>query len=78
MHRITEKGDIRVQYPDIQNRWTFHPDALTILSLETEFKSNDIVEICSDLKRVKTFQKGHGEWTDQMKEVSVEMHIICY
>ena len=29
VHRITERGDVRVQYPGFANRWTFHPAALT-------------------------------------------------
>ena len=29
VHRVTDKGDIRVQYEGCSNRWTFHPDALT-------------------------------------------------
>ncbi|CAD5122217.1 DgyrCDS10668 [Dimorphilus gyrociliatus] len=66
VHRITDKGDIRVQYPDIQNRWTFHPDALTLVSVSNRFKTNDVVEINNDMRIVKQFQKGHGEWTDQM------------
>lgn len=29
VHRITEGGDVRVQYPGFANRWTFHPGSLT-------------------------------------------------
>lgn len=29
VHRITERGDVRVQYPGFANRWTFHPASLT-------------------------------------------------
>ena len=29
VHRITERGDVRVQYEGCGNRWTFHPGALT-------------------------------------------------
>ena len=29
VHRITERGDLRVQYPGVANRWTFHPAAVT-------------------------------------------------
>lgn len=29
VHRITERGDIRVQYEGTNNRWTVHPGALT-------------------------------------------------
>ena len=28
VHRITERGDVRVQYDGCSNRWTFHPGAL--------------------------------------------------
>ena len=33
VHRITDKGDIRVQYDGCSNRWTFHPGALTKVCL---------------------------------------------
>ena len=29
VHRITDRGDVRVQYEGCSNRWTFHPGALT-------------------------------------------------
>ncbi|XP_022251627.1 E3 ubiquitin-protein ligase MIB2-like [Limulus polyphemus] len=29
VHRVTDKGDIRVQYEGCNNRWTFNPSALT-------------------------------------------------
>lgn len=28
VHRITDRGDVRVQYEGCANRWTFHADAL--------------------------------------------------
>jgi len=28
VHRITERGDIRVQYDGANNRWTFHAGSL--------------------------------------------------
>ena len=28
VHRITDRGDVRVQYEGCSNRWTFHPGAL--------------------------------------------------
>ncbi len=32
VHRITERGDVRVQYEGCSNRWTFHAGALTKVS----------------------------------------------
>lgn len=29
VHRITERGDVRIQHPGFANRWTFHPASLT-------------------------------------------------
>lgn len=29
VHRITDRGDIRVQYEGSTSRWTIHPGALT-------------------------------------------------
>lgn len=64
VHRVTERGDIRVQYDGCNNRWTFHPSALTKV---TSFAVGDVVRIIGDLQKVKELQKGHGEWIDVMK-----------
>ncbi|XP_050306891.1 E3 ubiquitin-protein ligase MIB2 [Anthonomus grandis grandis] len=64
VHRVTDKGDIRVQYEGCNNRWTFNPEALhKIIS----FAVGDIVTLISDAEKVKELQKGHGEWIDYMK-----------
>ena len=72
MHRITDKGDIRVQYEGCNNRWTFHPAALTKVMTKDNFSVGDIVRIKTDSVAVKTFQRGHGEWIDVMKTVSTK------
>ncbi|XP_065355557.1 E3 ubiquitin-protein ligase MIB2 [Calliphora vicina] len=64
VHRITEKGDIRVQYENCPNRWTFHPAALVkVLS----FRVGDLVTIINDSAKVQQLQKGHGEWIELMR-----------
>eukprot|EP00106_Octopus_bimaculoides_P008227 XP_014775669.1 PREDICTED: E3 ubiquitin-protein ligase MIB2-like [Octopus bimaculoides] len=63
VHRITDRGDVRVQYEGCSNRWTFHPGALTKVQL---FAIGDSVQIIEDIRKVKEYQKGHGEWTDSM------------
>ncbi|XP_043466161.1 E3 ubiquitin-protein ligase MIB2 isoform X2 [Leptopilina heterotoma] len=67
VHRITDKGDIRVQYEGCNNRWTFHPAALTKIMTKDNFSVGDIVRIKSDSVAVKNYQRGHGEWIDVMK-----------
>lgn len=64
VHRVTERGDIRVQYEGSNNRWTFHPDALTKVVM---FSVGDMVRICDDLQKLKEWQVGHGEYIDAMK-----------
>ncbi|XP_074653934.1 E3 ubiquitin-protein ligase MIB2-like [Tubulanus polymorphus] len=64
VHRITERGDIRVQYEGCTNRWTFHAGALEKVQ---QFNVGDIVRVIDDQNLVKKLQKDHGEWTDQMK-----------
>lgn len=64
VHRVTDRGDIRVQYEGSNNRWTFHPDALTKVVM---FSVGDMVKICEDLPRLKEWQVGHGEYIDAMK-----------
>ncbi|XP_055949840.1 E3 ubiquitin-protein ligase MIB2-like [Argiope bruennichi] len=64
VHRVTDKGDIRVQYEGCNNRWTFHPGALNKIQL---FSVGDMVRIIDDLSKMKELQKGHGEWIEVMK-----------
>ncbi|XP_030376878.1 E3 ubiquitin-protein ligase MIB2 [Scaptodrosophila lebanonensis] len=64
VHRITDKGDIRVQYENCPNRWTFHPAALVKV---VSFRVGDLVTIINDAKKVQQLQKGHGEWIDIMR-----------
>jgi E3 ubiquitin-protein ligase mind-bomb len=68
VHRVTEKGDIRVQYEGTDNRWTICPNALTKVCT---FSVGDYVRISNEEDVVKTLQKGHGEWTDNMKTVRI-------
>ncbi|XP_076233419.1 E3 ubiquitin-protein ligase mind bomb 2 isoform X1 [Calliopsis andreniformis] len=67
VHRITDKGDIRVQFEGCNNRWTFHPGALTKVTTKDTFSLGDIVRVKTDLSAVKLYQRGHGEWIDVMK-----------
>ncbi|XP_026470111.1 E3 ubiquitin-protein ligase MIB1-like isoform X2 [Ctenocephalides felis] len=72
---IDEDHDIVVSYPS-GNRWTFNPAVLTKVIIQTansasneqaqQFSVGDLVQICSDLERIKLLQKGHGEWAEAM------------
>ncbi|OCT70596.1 MIB E3 ubiquitin protein ligase 2 S homeolog isoform X1 [Xenopus laevis] len=62
VHRITERGDVRVQY-NSETRWTFHPGALT---KQNSFLVGDGVRVMDNMNAVKKLQVGHGEWTDDM------------
>ncbi|BFZ22874.1 hypothetical protein BsWGS_25913 [Bradybaena similaris] len=73
VHRITDRGDVRVQYEGCTNRWTFHPDALTKVRT---FHVDDYVRICENLQQVKDWQAGHGEWTDVMKNTLGKTGIV--
>jgi E3 ubiquitin-protein ligase mind-bomb len=64
VHRITDKGDIRVQYEGCSNRWTFHPAALVKVF---SFHVGDLVTILNDASKIQQFQKGHGEWVETMR-----------
>ncbi|XP_014209695.1 E3 ubiquitin-protein ligase MIB2 [Copidosoma floridanum] len=66
VHRITDKGDIRVQYEGF-HKWTFHPGALTIVKCKEHFALGDMVRVKLDADAVKHYQRGHGEWIDVMK-----------
>lgn len=68
VHRITDKGDVRVQYEGYATRWTIHPQALARV---TPYAPGDMVTVISDAAKVKEHQKGHGEWIEYMKSVSV-------
>lgn len=72
---IDEDHDIVVSYPS-GNRWTFNPAVLTKVAVpvaststadsQTQFAVGDLVQICSDLERIKILQRGHGEWAEAM------------
>lgn len=64
VHRVTERGDIRVQYDGCNNRWTFHPGSLTKVNT---FAVGDIVRVLDDMQIMKDLQRGHGEWIDVMR-----------
>ncbi|XP_055549716.1 E3 ubiquitin-protein ligase MIB2 isoform X2 [Wyeomyia smithii] len=66
VHRITDKGDIRVQYEGCANRWTFHPAALIRIY---SFNVGDIVTFITDATKMQQLQKGHGEWVETMHNV---------
>ncbi|XP_058059221.1 E3 ubiquitin-protein ligase MIB2 isoform X2 [Anopheles bellator] len=66
VHRITDKGDIRVQYEGCANRWTFHPAALVKIF---SFNLGDIVTFIGDGAKMQQLQKGHGEWIETMHNV---------
>ena len=66
VHRITDRGDIRVQYPN-STRWTINPAALVRVNPLTV---GDTVRVIEDANRVKFLQKGHGEWVEMMRMVS--------
>lgn len=74
IHRVTDKGDIRVQYEGPENRWTIYPGALT--KLTSTFSEGDCVRISSDEEMVKSLQKGHGEWSEKMKMARQNNHFI--
>lgn len=63
-------------------RWTFNPAVLTKVNTSssvasasseagstTQFAVGDLVQICSDVERIKMLQRGHGEWADAMLPV---------
>ncbi|XP_017770647.1 PREDICTED: E3 ubiquitin-protein ligase MIB2 [Nicrophorus vespilloides] len=64
VHRVTDKGDIRVQYEGCNNRWTYNPKSLCKVN---SFAVGDIVSVICDEDEVKKLQKGHGEWIEIMK-----------
>jgi E3 ubiquitin-protein ligase mind-bomb len=67
VHRVTERGDVRVQFDTINQRWTFHPRAIHRLS---DFAIGDAVRLVDDVLQVKLLQQGHGEWVDVMISVN--------
>jgi len=68
IHRVTDKGDVRVQFDGPDNRWTIYPGALIKLS-KNSFIVGDYVRVNSDEDVVKNLQKGHGEYSENMKLV---------
>lgn len=60
---------MRVQYEGYATRWTIHPRALARV---TTYTPGDVVIVISDVNKVKEYQKGHGEWIEYMKSVSLQ------
>ena len=64
-------------------RWTFNPAVLTKVNLASsaavatpsepsmppQYAVGDLVQICSEVERIKILQKGHGEWAEAMVPV---------
>ncbi|XP_012946086.1 E3 ubiquitin-protein ligase MIB2 [Aplysia californica] len=73
VHRITDRGDVRVQYDGCANRWTFHSEALTKVQV---FQPDDFVRISDNLQQVKDWQAGHGEWTEVMKNTLGKIGVV--
>ncbi|RNA37255.1 E3 ubiquitin- ligase MIB2 isoform X2 [Brachionus plicatilis] len=67
IHRVTDKGDVRVQFDTPENRWTIYPALLTKIS--TGFVLGDYVRVNNDEETVKNMQKGHGEWSEKMRMI---------
>nr|XP_027212420.1 E3 ubiquitin-protein ligase MIB2-like isoform X1 [Penaeus vannamei] len=74
VHRITCKGDVRVQYEGYATRWTIHPRALARV---TTYTPGDVVVVISDVNKVKEYQKGHGEWIEYMKSALGKTGVVA-
>eukprot|EP00094_Tigriopus_californicus_P011432 TCALIF_11037-PA protein Name:"Similar to MIB2 E3 ubiquitin-protein ligase MIB2 (Gallus gallus)" AED:0.04 eAED:0.04 QI:0/0/0/0.5/1/1/2/0/1055 len=69
IHRITGKGDVRVQYlgePLEQHRWTLNPRSLIKAS---RISVGDTVQVTEDIDLVREKQPGHGEWDENMQNL---------
>lgn len=75
VHRITDKGDVRVQYEGYSTRWTIHPKALARV---TTYNRGDLVTVISDMAKVKEYQKGHGEWIEYMSSALGKTGIVAH
>ncbi|KAG0711656.1 E3 ubiquitin-protein ligase MIB2 [Chionoecetes opilio] len=72
VHRITDKGDVRVEYDG--SRWTIHPQALARV---TSYSPGDVVTVITDMVKVKGHQKGHGEWIENMSTALGKTGIVA-
>ena len=70
VHRITGKGDVRVEYPlkdpPSSVRWTLHPACLAKVN---DFQPGQTVRVSADGEAVRSLQSGHGEWAPAMMQV---------
>lgn len=68
VHRVTEKGDVRVWYPQLQVKWTLNPRAL--IKVNEHFDKGDNVIILKDKAVVSKLQRnGHGDWIEKMDSI---------
>ena len=47
------------------------PAAGADADFQQQFAVGDLVQICSDLERIKILQRGHGEWAEAMAPVNL-------
>jgi Mind bomb SH3 repeat domain len=73
IHRVTDRGDIRVQYGSGNQRWTFHPAALKKVRA---FLVGEVVRVLADPEQVKANQEGHGDWVDAMMGVLGKVGVV--
>ncbi|XP_066147200.1 E3 ubiquitin-protein ligase MIB2 [Euwallacea fornicatus] len=64
VHRVTDKGDIRVNFDGCSNRWTLNPSSLTKID---KLNVGDVVTLITEAEKVKELQRGHGEWIEIMR-----------
>ena len=70
-------------------RWTFNPAVLTKVNTASSssvsataergtihFAVGDLVQIVSDPERIKTLQRGHGEWAEAMLPVRKYLYVL--
>jgi len=46
-----------------------------------QFAVGDLVQVCSDMERIKVLQRGHGEWAEAMVPVRATLvccNLICF
>ena len=81
--KVTAPAEMSDSVLSLSNEMSLTPSASVPNSAATSggqptaspFVVGDLVQICSDVERVKVFQRGHGEWAEAMLPVRAQISL---
>lgn len=69
MFYLRDVLEIRVIFYFLYLKVSSPPTSNSNVDVQLQFAVGDLVQICSELERIKILQRGHGEWAEAMAPV---------